>query len=114
MPTWLGWNPSAFLSDACPLSAVPSDHGSDMSMSSPVSPSETNDTPCSPGPDAAPSYDFHIAMIDVYTLWHMCDIHRTSKIKTAVALINYGLLLNLLFLPSMALSLMTLELYHRL
>jgi hypothetical protein len=107
-------NPSAFPLDACPSSAVPSDHGSDMSMSSPVSPSKTEDTPCSPGPDVAPFYNFDIAMIDIYTLRRMCTIHRTSEMKTAVALMNYGLLLNVPFLPLMALSLMILELYCRL
>jgi hypothetical protein len=85
-----------------------------MSTSSPVSLSETDDTPCSPGPDAASSYNFDIAMIDIYTLQCMCTIHRISEIKTAVALMNYGLLLNVPFLPSMALSLTTLELYRRL
>ena len=95
-------NPSS-LSDALPL-----DSGN-ISMPQLSSPSSLGSTP-----DPLSSYDFNIATVDIYTLQCNCNIHRTSEMKTAMALMNHRLLSNVLLQPSLALSMTTLELYHRL
>jgi hypothetical protein len=93
-------------SDDLPSDDLPSDGGN---MSTPQSSSSSTSTP-----DPLSSYDFNIATIDIYTLQRNRNIHRTSEMKTAVALMSHGLLSNVPLLPSVALSLTTLELYRRL
>ncbi|KAF8814021.1 hypothetical protein BYT27DRAFT_7071949, partial [Phlegmacium glaucopus] len=60
------------------------------------------------------SFDFSIDIIDLYTLQRTYTIHRTAQMKTAVALMTQGFLSNVPLLPSVTLSLETLELYRRL
>jgi hypothetical protein len=94
-----------------PSDAVPSEIPSNISASTPSSSGPSSDQP---DPSSSSSYDFTIATIDIYTLQRNRNIHRTSDMKTAVALMSHGLLSNVPLLPSIALSLSTLELYRRL
>ena len=89
--------------------STPNMSTSNRSMPQPSSPSSLGSTP-----DSVSSYDFNIATIDIYTLDRNHNIHRTLEMKTAVALMSHLLLSNVPLLPSLALSLTTLELYRRL
>ena len=106
---YIAWKAGASMNPSSPSDAVPSEIPSNMSTSRPLSPSSSSDQP-----DSSSSYDFTIATIDIYTLQRNRNIHRTSDMKTAVALMSHGLLSNVPLLPSLALSLTTLELYRRL
>ena len=99
---YVAWKATSSLSESPPSES----HGDNMSTPQPSSPSSSGSTP--------DSYDFNITMIDIYTLQRNRNIHRTSEMKTAVALMSHGLLSNVPLLPSIALSLSTLELYRRL
>ena len=102
---YISWKARATTNPSLPSDDLPSEGGN---MSTPQSSSSSASTP-----DPL-SYDFNIATIDIYTLQRNCNIHRTSEMKTAVALMSHGLLSNVPLLPSVALSLTTLELYRRL
>ncbi|KAG6865109.1 hypothetical protein C0993_008272 [Termitomyces sp. T159_Od127] len=61
----------------------------------------------------APNYDFTINVVDIYTLNTSTTIHRTEDSLTATALVLQGYLGTTPEQPTLALSLRTLELYHR-
>jgi hypothetical protein len=102
---YVAWKATSSLSESLPSES----HGGNMSTPQPSSPSSSGSTS-----DPFSSYDFNINTIDIYTLQCNRNIHRTSEMKTAVALMSHGLLSNVPLLPSIALSLTTLELYRRL
>jgi hypothetical protein len=56
--------------------------------------------------------DFTINIYDMYTLDRTRRIIRTSEMRTAVALVNSGVLSHVPLSPSVAISLPTLELYR--
>ena len=86
LPSDISGNMST-LNPSSPSDAFPSDISGNMSMPQPSSPSSSGSFP-----DTFTSYDFNIATIDIYTLQRNCNIHRSSDMKTAVALMNHGLL----------------------
>ena len=90
---YIAWKATSSLSESPPSES----HGDNMSTPQPSSPSSSGSTP--------DSYDFNITTIDIYTLQRNRNIHRTSEMKTAVALMSHGLLSNVPLLPSIALSL---------
>ena len=110
---YIAWKAGASMNPSSPSDTVPPEIPSNMSTSLPSSPS-SSDAPSDDQPDSSSSYDFSIATIDIHTLQRNRNICRTSDMKTAVALMNHGLLSNVPLLPSLALSLTTLELYRRL
>jgi len=83
---YIAWKARASMKPSSPSDTVPSEIPSNMSTSRPSSPSSSGAP--SDQPDSSSSYDFTIATIDIYTLQRNRNIHRTSDMKTAVALMS--------------------------
>ncbi|KAJ8691190.1 hypothetical protein PTI98_010784 [Pleurotus ostreatus] len=64
--------------------------------------------------DSTTNKDFDVFIIDLYTLEHTTTIHWTPDTEAAVALVRNGYIGASPQAPTLAISLKTLELYHRL